>query len=533
MTPQLQQAIRLLQLSTLDLRQEIQQAVESNPLLELEDGDLEDQLPDDDDAELAEVTGDAPETLAELDSGVDTEWDDIYTESPGAGASSEEYDPWEERTASTESLSEHLLWQLNLAVMTDADRAIAYAIIDALDQRGYLTSSLADIAAATRQLLGEYRPDEHFHEESLPEESLSEEGFTEESLPEDGLLEEGLPQVFPNEGSPNEDFPNEGFPNEDFPNEGFPDEGFPEEDEVLAVLRRVQHFDPPGIAARDLAECLAIQLRQLPAATPWRDEALALTAHLPLLEARELPALRRQLGVNEDGLVAALQLLRTLTPSPADQIGNDEPDYIVPDVIVRRRGQRWLVELNADALPKVRLNRHYENLAGHARRDEDNQYLRTQVQEARWFLKSLQSRNETLLKVATRIVEVQRDFFEYGDEAMKPLVLADIASAVEMHESTISRVTNQKFMFTPRGMFELKFFFSSHVGTDGGGECSSTAIRAIIKKLIAAENPRKPLSDSRLASLLNDQGIQVARRTVAKYREAMKIPASSERKRLL
>lgn len=483
MTPQLQQAIRLLQLSTLDLRQEIQHAVESNPLLELEDGGLEDQLPDDDDAELAEVTGDAPETLAELDSGVDTEWDDVYTESPGAGASNDEYDPWEERTASTESLSEHLLWQLNLAVMTDADRAIAYAIIDSLDQRGYLTSSLADIAAATRQLLGEYRPDER-----LSEESLSEDG-----LPDD----------------------------------------FPEEDEVLAVLRRVQHFDPPGVAARDLAECLAIQLRQLPAATPWRDEALALTAHLPLLEARELPALRRQLGVNEEGLVAALQLLRTLTPSPADQIGNVEPDYIVPDVIVRRRGQRWLVELNADALPKVRLNRHYESLAGHARREDDNQYLRTQVQEARWFLKSLQSRNETLLKVATRIVEVQRDFFEYGAEAMKPLVLADIASAVEMHESTISRVTNQKFMFTPRGMFELKFFFSSHVGTDGGGECSSTAIRAIIKKLIAAENPRKPLSDSRLASLLNDQGIQVARRTVAKYREAMKIPASSERKRLL
>ncbi len=468
MTPQLQQAIRLLQLSTLDLRQEIQEAVDTNPLLELEENDPYDQETGDD-PELAEVTGEDPETLAQLDSEVDTDWEDPYTESSGAGASDDDMDAWEERTAGTTSLDEHLLWQLNLAVISDADRAIAYAIIESLDDRGYLTSTLEDIAEATRQMLGD----------------------------------------------------------------DVPDDSFPEEDEVIAVLHRVQQFDPPGVAARDLAECLAIQLRQLPEDTLWREQALTLTRHLPLLESREFATLRRHLAVNEDEMIEVIRLLRSLNPHPGDSISSGERDYIVPDVIVRRRGRRWLVELNGEALPKVRLNSHYASLAGKSQREEDNSYLRAQLQEARWFLKSLQSRNETLLKVASRIVEVQQGFFEYGEEAMKPLVLADIASAVEMHESTISRVTSQKYMFTPRGMFELKFFFSSHVGTDGGGECSSTAIRAIIKKLIAAESPRKPLSDSRLASLLNEQGIQVARRTVAKYREAMRIPASSERKRLV
>ncbi|MBZ2189617.1 RNA polymerase factor sigma-54 [Alcanivorax sp. JB21] len=469
MTPQLQQAIRLLQLSTLDLRQEIQEAIEANPLLELEEGEPLD-LPDSDDVDLAEVAGDDA-ALADQDSGVDTDWDDPYTEAPSAGAASDDdMDAWEERTAATTSLDQHLLWQLNLTPMTDADRIIAFAIIESLNDRGYLTCSLEDIAIAARQEMAD----------------------------------------------------------------ALPDELWPEEDEVLAVLHRLQHFDPPGVAARDLAESLAIQLRQLPEDTPWRAQALTLTAHLPLLESRDYAQLRRALAVDEQDLVAVIQLLRSLNPHPGDSIVQRQQEYIVPDVIVRRSGRRWRVELNGEALPRVRLNSQYAALAGSkGLRDDDSSYLRNQLQEARWFLKSLQSRNDTLLRVATRIVEVQQGFFEYGEEAMKPLVLAEIASAVEMHESTISRVTSQKYMFTPRGMFELKFFFSSHVGTDGGGECSSTAIRAIIKKLIAAESPKKPLSDSRLASLLNEQGIQVARRTVAKYREAMRIPASSERKRLI
>lgn len=473
MTPQLQQAIRLLQLSTLDLRQEIQEAIEANPLLELEEDEYaSDSLSDtagDEPLEPGEVTGNDDAVVDEYDSGVDTDWEDPFTEAPSAGAPDDDMEAWEQRTAAGTSLDEHLLWQLNLTPMGEADRVIAYAIIESLDDRGYLTCSLTDIAEAARR--------------SLP------------------------PGI---------------------------ETQWPEEDEVLAVLHRLQHFEPPGVAARDLAECLSIQLRLLPEDTPWRDAALRLTRHLPLLESRDYAQLRRLVAVTDSELVEVIRLLRSLNPHPGDSIVEQAETYTVPDVIVRRQGRRWRVELNSDALPKVRLNAGYAAMAGSKQlRDDDSSYLRNQLQEARWFLKSLQSRNETLLKVATRIVEVQQDFFEYGEEAMKPLVLADIASAVEMHESTISRVTSQKFMFTPRGMFELKFFFSSHVGTEGGGECSSTAIRAIIKKLIAAESPKKPLSDSRLASLLNEQGIQVARRTVAKYREAMRIPASSERKRLV
>lgn len=305
-----------------------------------------------------------------------------------------------------------------------------------------------------------------------------------------------------------------------------------ERDEVLAVQHRLQQFDPVGVASIDLADCLGVQLRQLPADTALRDEACALLAHLDLLEKHDYAALRRTLQTSEDVLLEALSLLRTLDPAPGEQIGEPQVDYAVPDVIVRQHKGRWQVSLNDDVLPRVNLQQQYANIARNTS-GEDGQYLRNCVQEAKWFIKSLQSRHDTLLKVATRIVDVQQGFFDYGDEAMKPLVLADIADAVEMHESTISRVTNQKYMMTPRGVFELKYFFSSHVGTDGGGECSSTAIRAIIKKLVAAENPRKPLSDNKLASLLNEQGINVARRTVAKYREAMRIPSSSARKRLV
>jgi RNA polymerase sigma-54 factor len=479
MTPQLQQAIRLLQLSALDLRQEIQESVEINPMLELEDeqsGDVSlESLKESDNQDSQELDLDSSDQLPD-DLQVDTDWDDIYqsgssgTGSGSGSADGEEGDAWEARNAAPLTLQQHMLWQLNLTPMTDADRAIAYAMVEALDHRGYLTSSLDDIAETVR------------HE-----------------------LEDELP-----------------------------DETFPEEDEMMVVLHHLQQFDPPGVAARSLQECLDIQLRQLDASVPWLDQALILVGqHLALLEGRDYMTLRRRMAISEDDLGEVLNLVRGLNPAPGDGLNEEPAEYVVPDVIIQRKGKRWLVELNPESLPKVRINNQYAGMVGQARREEDGTYMRAQLQEAKWFLKSLQSRNETLLKVASRIVQVQKDFFEYGEEAMKPLVLAEIADAVGMHESTISRVTTQKYMLTPRGVFELKFFFSSHVGTDGGGECSSTAIRAIIKKLIAAEDARKPLSDSKLADLLNDQGIKVARRTVAKYREAMRIPASSERKRLV
>lgn len=481
MTPQLQQAIRLLQLSALDLRQEIQETVEANPMLEVDEEShnevsLDSIKENSETAENQELDLDNNDQIPD-DLQVDTDWDDIYqgTQGTGSGSNSNndedgDGDSWEARNAAPMTLQQHLHWQLNLTPMTDADRTIAYTIIEALDARGYLMSTLDDIAETVR------------HE-----------------------LEDELP-----------------------------DETFPEEDEMLVVLHHLQQFDPPGVAARDLRECLQIQLKQLAEDVEWRDLALELVdKHLTILESRDYLTLRRRLGVSEDDLSQVLNLIRGLNPAPGDGIVDEPAEYVVPDVVVQRQGKRWHVELNPESLPKVRINDHYAGMVGSARSEADGSYLRTQMQEAKWFLKSLQSRNETLLKVASRIVQVQKGFFEYGEEAMKPLVLAEIADAVGMHESTISRVTTQKYMLTPRGVFELKFFFSSHVGTDGGGECSSTAIRAIIKKLIASEDARKPLSDSKLADLLNDQGIQVARRTVAKYREAMRIPASSERKRLV
>ncbi len=465
MTPQLQQAIRLLQLSSLDLRQEILDAIESNPLLEL-----------DEDYSPMEVTGepssaDAPDNDdTESSETIETDWENLTAE-PSFGQSSNSYDSaWEDNRAIPSGLYEHLLWQLNLTPMSDADRSIAWVIIEALDDNGYLHTTIPDIRDTVRR--------EWSHE--------------------------------------------------------LPDPDFPEDDEVLAVLHRVQQFDPPGVAARDLTECLSIQLHQLPDDYPHKNKALTLVKeHLGLLEGRDATnALHRHLGVGETELAHILALIRGLNPNPGERMTAVAPEYLVPDIIVRRKGQGWMVELNPEILPKVSLNAAYSDLSGTAMTEDASHYLRTRTQEARWFLKSLQSRNETILKVAERIVTHQQDFLEYGDEAMKPLILADIATALGMHESTISRATNQKYMLTPKGTFELKHFFSSHVGTQSGGECSSTAIRAIIKKLVAGENPGKPLSDARLTSLLNDQGIQVARRTVAKYREAMRIPPSSERKQL-
>lgn len=483
MTPQLQQAIRLLQLSTLDLQQEIQEALESNPMLERqEDGDdFDNSDPMADNAESKPVTEAQDNSFQEstasaetLEEGewneripnelpVDTAWEDIYQTSASSLPASDD-DEWDftTRTSTGESLQSHLLWQLNLAPMSDTDRLIAVTLIDSINGQGYLEDSLEEICA------------------------------------------------------------------------GFDPELDIELDEVEAVLHRIQQFEPAGIGARNLGECLLLQLRQLPADTPWMAEAQRLVSDfIDLLGSRDYSQLMRRMKLKEDELRQVIELVQSLNPRPGSQIESSEPEYVVPDVIVRKDNDRWLVELNQEAIPRLRVNPQYAGFVRRADTSADNTFMRNQLQEARWFIKSLQSRNETLMKVATQIVEHQRGFLDQGDEAMKPLVLHDIAEAVGMHESTISRVTTQKYMHTPRGIYELKYFFSSHVSTSEGGECSSTAIRAIIKKLVAAENQKKPLSDSKIAGLLEAQGIQVARRTVAKYRESLGIAPSSERKRLM
>ena len=495
MTPQLQQAIRLLQLSTLELQQEIQQTLESNPLLELEEefGEAEadsaeaneaSQEASADEPDAPALEGEpAPELTGELDGfedspgvsdydadvpddvPVDSAWEDLSgSASLGStsGSAAEPGTDFEARNSSSESLQDHLRWQLNLTPMSERDQLIAEAIIDAVTPDGLLSQSVEELCGA------------------MPVQ-----------------LEIGT-------------------------------------DEVLAVLHRVQHFDPVGIAATDLADCLAIQLRALAPDTPWRDTALTLVEeHLDALASKDFATLRRKTRLADEQLAEVVALITSLNPRPGSSIGAQAAEYVVPDVVVKKEKGRWRVELNAEAAPRVRINQMYAGLIRRADSSADNQFLRDNLQEARWFLKSLMSRNETLLKVATQIVEHQRAFFDYGEEAMKPLVLHDIAEAVEMHESTISRVTTNKYMHTPRGIFELKYFFSSHVSTSSGGEVSSTAIRALIKKLTADENPKKPLSDSKIAAMLNEQNIKVARRTVAKYRESLAIPPSNERKRLL
>ncbi|HEY3590499.1 MAG TPA: RNA polymerase factor sigma-54 [Buttiauxella sp.] len=305
-------------------------------------------------------------------------------------------------------------------------------------------------------------------------------------------------------------------------------------DEVEAVLKRVQRFDPVGVAARDLRDCLLIQLSQFARETPWLVEArLIVSDHLDLLANHDFRSLMRVTRLKEEVLKEAMCLIQSLDPRPGQSIQTSEPEYVIPDILVKKIQGRWTVELNADSIPRLKINQQYAAMGTNARNDSDSQFIRSNLQEAKWLIKSLESRNDTLLRVSRCIVEQQQGFFEHGEEHMKPMVLADIAQVVEMHESTISRVTTQKYLHSPRGIFELKYFFSSHVNTEGGGEASSTAIRALVKKLIAAENPVKPLSDSKLTTMLSDQGIMVARRTVAKYRESLSIPPSNQRKQLV
>ncbi|MBN3082325.1 RNA polymerase factor sigma-54 [Pectobacterium polaris] len=463
MTPQLQQAIRLLQLSTLELQQEIQLALESNPLLEQTDqhDEIESfEKADSDSLDTGEALEqrDMPEELP-----LDATWDEIYSAGTPSGTGTdyrdEELPIYQGET--TQTLQDYLMWQVELTPFSDTDAAIATSIVDAVDNTGYLTVPLQDIL---------------------------------DSIGDDDVTLE----------------------------------------EVEAVLKRVQRFDPVGVAARDLRDCLLVQLSQFADDTPRLTEArLIVSDHLDLLANHDFRSLIRITRLKEDVLKEALALIQSLDPRPGQSINTGESEYVIPDVLVRKVQGIWAVELNTDSVPRLQINQQYAALGNSARNDSDGQFIRSNLQEARWLIKSLESRNDTLLKVTRCIVEQQQDFFEQGEEFMKPMVLADIAQAVDMHESTISRVTTQKFLHSPRGIFELKYFFSSHVNTDSGGEASSTAIRALVKKLIAAENPVKPLSDSKLTALLSDQGIIVARRTVAKYRESLSIPPSNQRKQLV
>ncbi|ENU43057.1 RNA polymerase factor sigma-54 [Acinetobacter seifertii] len=468
LTPQLQQAIRLLQLSSLELEQEIQIQLDSNPLLEkVEDESLAESLSTLENKESNDLTTELNADHLPDDLPVDTEWDDIYTHQSTA-LGTPEFEEREDNRQVQMTLKEHMLEQVNLLHFSKIDQLIAYCIIDALDDKGFLDAELEEIILAVQHLLN------------------------------DMDIEEEI-----------------------------------EEDEVLVVLKHIQRLDPVGIGSRNLAECLKIQLDFLPKGTEYLKEAQSLLQYYELLIANDLNKLLKQTGLSKDELKLSVDLLKTLKPYPGMDFQKQESEYQIPDVVVAKKDQHWQVQLNPDIMPKLRINSFYSSMIRRADQSDDNLYLRNQMLEAKNFIKSIDERHKTLLKVATCIVEHQKAFLEIGAEAMKPLVLRDVAEEVELHESTVSRVTTNKYMLTPRGLFELKYFFSSHVGTTTGGEASSTAIRAMIKKLVSNENPRKPLSDNTIAALLKDEGIEVARRTVAKYRESLHIPSSSERKVLI
>lgn len=488
LTPQLQQSIRLLQLSTLELQQEVAAAVAQNPLLDNDedwigkstrvatDGSLHTSTPGQSSSEPhagatpgssegsgseSASSGSETSTLDAIgqDSGESSSWslDDF----PRGGAPSDDDDlpPMQLQEVPT-SLRDHLLAQLHMTQVDARDRALAGFLIESLDDDGYLSESLEEIAA------------------ELPEE-----------------LDVEI-------------------------------------DELRAALVLVQSFDPCGIGARSPAECLKLQLLRLPA-SPVRSLALDIVGkHLELLAARDFTRLKRQLKVDEDALRNAHALIRSLEPFPGAAYGKPEADYVVPDILVRKTSGGWIAELNPEVVPKLRINSLYANILRNNRGDPGSGSLRQQLQEARWLIKNIQQRFETILRVAQAIVERQKSFFAHGEIAMRPLVLREIADTLGLHESTISRVTSGKYMLTPFGTLEFKYFFGSHVSTDTGGSASSTAIRALIKQLIGAEEPRTPLSDSRIAELLAEQGFVVARRTVAKYREALRIPAVNLRKSL-
>ena len=444
MTPQLQQAIRLLQLPVLDLNAQIQEAIEENIMLEM--ADLPD-VPRTNTENTAEVEVVKPEDTwqtSPAERSQDTNWS-------GEGRPISDF-----ADESGETLREHLLWQLELEHFSPRETVIGEALIDAINDDGYLTLSLEDIR-------------DSFSAEA---------GFSVE--------------------------------------------------EVEGALEKVQRLDPAGVGARSLSECLLLQLNQLDPDTPHLQLAIELARdHLDLIADQQYAELRRSHRASEEELEEALALVRSCHPKPGLSVASGTTEYVIPDVFVRKIDGRWQVEISATGVPRISVNQKYAELL---RGNSDHQVLRSQLQEARWLVRSLEIRNETLLKVASSIVSRQQDFLDHGEEAMKPLVLRDVAEAIGMHESTVSRVTTSKYMHTPRGVFEFKYFFSSHLSSVDGDDQSSTAVRAKIRKLIGAENPAKPLSDSKIANMLADEGIKVARRTVAKYREGMKIASSSERR---
>jgi RNA polymerase sigma-54 factor len=465
LTPQLQQSIRLLQLSTVELNQELERYLAENPLLERADA------PASDDAAPAPANGQSPEPERapeeerrerdnEHGATDDPTFADEHSPTPSSSRrDDDDRDDFTQFAAHEPTLQEHLLSQLSLTGLTSRDKLIAEFVVGHLDEDGYLKQGLEELRQSAMDAMS----------------------------------------------------------NVDI-------------EELQIALAHVQHLDPTGVGARDIAECLALQLRALPESTPHRDAALTLvTRHLDALAARDFNKLKRLLGVSEDELRDVRALILTLDPKPGRAFGAGDVRYVVPDVLVRKSGGRWLATLNRDAMPRLRINKMYADIL-QASRENGGKHLAGQLQEARWLIKNVQQRFDTILRVTQSIVDRQRNFFEHGEVAMRPLVLREIAEAVGLHESTISRVTTQKYMLTPRGIFELKYFFGSHVSTDTGGACSATAIRALIKQLVAAEDGRKPLSDHRISDILAQQGIQVARRTVAKYREAMHIQPANLRK---
>jgi RNA polymerase sigma-54 factor len=464
MTPALQQAIRLLQMSSLDLQQEIQQALDANVLLERDEDDIAPADPvDGDSVDDADAPQPEVEIKAEItdELPVDADWNEVYGDhvAPAKNNDNDDYQDYlQANLHGTVSLQGHLQEQAQLAPFGETGRIIAEHLIDEINDEGYL---------------------EHWEE-------LRARLSTELSI-EPALIEE--------------------------------------------VLRLIQDFDPPGIGARDLGECLRIQLQQLKPTTPSRRAALQLVnEHLTLLARRDPVLIAKASGLAPDQVVEALALIRTLQPHPGRPFQSHENDYIAPDVYVSKHKGRWRVTLNAEHSPRLRVNTMYQGMIKRADTSRDQLMLKQHLQEARYFINSLEARNETLLRVAQCIVEEQRAFLDYGDEAMRPLVLRDVSEQLGIHESTVSRATANKYMLTPRGLYEFKHFFSSHVQTSQGGVCSATAIQAMIKRMITAEDAAKPLSDATLSELLNQEGIQVARRTVAKYREGLNIPPSHERK---
>ncbi|HEU4351054.1 MAG TPA: RNA polymerase factor sigma-54 [Burkholderiales bacterium] len=450
LTPQLQQSIRLLQLSTVELNQEIERILMENPALEREDGEeiAVKGGPESPPAASSPEVPEAPDWPSELA----TSW---------RGTDDDEDGDRTHSTPDTPTLRDHLRAQLSLTNLGARDRAFVEILIDALDDDGYLTQPLEEIAAL------------------LPTQ-LADDG--------EALVEE-----------------------------------------LKIALCHLQHFEPAGIGARSPAECLTLQLKVLPEEAE-RSLALEIVEkHLELLAARDYTRLKALTGAGEDALRAAQRLIQALNPRPGSAFAKVEARYVIPDVIVKKVRNVWRASLNPDAMPRLRINRLYAELAAAARSGAG---ISSQLQEARWLIKNVQQRFDTILRVSQAIVDRQRHFLEHGEVAMRPLVLREIAATLGLHESTISRVTTQKFMATPRGTFELKYFFGSHVATEAGGAASSTAIRALIKQLVAAEDAKSPLSDARISQILGEQGIVVARRTIAKYRESLQIPPVNQRKAL-